>query len=220
MMNLIKPNIRIVVIDDHPVFRDGLVQLLAGTPELQVVGTGCTATDAIALVQRHAPHIVVLDLKLPGCGIEAAKRITQQFAQVRTIMLTASDSDDDVSLALQAGASGYVNKQEDPDKLLEAIRGVLNGRSYFTAEVLDRMTGRSTDGTSKPFAGSVKTLTDRELQVFELIGEGLTTRAIASRLDLSMHTIDTHREKIKAKLKLKNAAELARHAVQWNLERG
>jgi DNA-binding NarL/FixJ family response regulator len=212
---------RILLVDDHPTVREGIAALIGRQSDLAICGEAAGVQEALRLVDEQSPNLVVVDLSLrDGHGLDLTKRIKLLNADIKVLIHSMYDESFYAERALQAGASGYVNKHANPQTLLEAIRDVLKGRVYFTAAVLDRMTGRSSAGTPKPLGLAIETLTDRELQVFELIGEGLTSRAIASRLDLSMHTIDTHREKIKAKLKLKNAAELTRHAVQWVLERG
>jgi DNA-binding NarL/FixJ family response regulator len=212
---------KVLLVDDHPTVREGIAALIARQRDMQVCGQAAGIEEALQLLERYSPDLAVVDLSLKdGHGLDLAKQITSRNTDTKVLVHSMYDEALYGERALQSGACGYVNKQEDPDKLLGAIRDVLNGRVYFSAAVLNRMAARSTGGNPTPVGGSVETLTDRELQVFELIGAGLTTRAIASRLELSMHTIDTHREKIKAKLQLKNAVELTRHAVQWVLERG
>ena len=211
---------KILLVDDHPTVREGIAALIGRQSDLEICGQAPGVQEALQLVVAQSPNLAVVDLSLrDGHGLDLTKQIKLLNADTKVLIHSMHDESFYAERAMQAGACGYVNKQEDPQTLLEAIRDVLKGRLYFRAAVLDRMAGRSTAGTSKPLDLATETLTDRELQVFELIGEGLTTREIAGRLDLSMHRIDSHREKIKAKLKLKNAAELTRHAVQWVLER-
>ena len=212
--------VRILLVDDHPTVREGIAALIGRQSDLEICGQAAGIQDALQLLDELSPDLAVVDLSLrDGHGLDLTKQIKRRNTDIKVLIHSMYDESMYAERALKAGACGYVNKQEDPQTLLEAIRDVLRGRVHFTTAVLDRLAVRSTAGTPKPLGASVEALTDRELQVFELIGEGLTTRAIASRLDLSMHTIDSHREKIKAKLKLKNAAELTRHAVQWVLER-
>ncbi len=212
---------KVLLVDDHPTVREGIAALIGRQNDMEVCGQAAGVEEALQLSVRHSPDLAVVDLSLKdGYGLDLTKQIRSLNADTKVLIHSMYDEALYAERALQSGACGYVNKQEDPDKLLGAIRDVLKGRAYFSATVLNRVAGRSTADNPMPHRGSVETLTDRELQVFELIGEGLTTRAIAGRLDLSMHTIDTHREKIKAKLGLKNAAELTRQAVQWVMERG
>jgi DNA-binding NarL/FixJ family response regulator len=212
--------VRILLVDDHPTVREGIAALIGRQSDLEICGKAAGIQDALQLVDELSPDLAVVDLSLrDGHGLDLTKQIKRRNTDIKVLIHSMYDESMYAERAIKAGACGYVNKQEDPQTLLEAIRDVHRGRVHFTTAVLDRLAVRSTDGSPKPLGASVEALSDRELQVFELIGEGLTTRAIASRLDLSMHTIDSHREKIKAKLKLKNAAELTRHAVQWVLER-
>ncbi len=218
--NLTAEPARILLVDDHPTVREGIAALIGRQSDLAICGQAAGVQEALQLVDEQSPHLAVVDLSLrDGHGLDLTKQIKGRKTDTKVLIHSMYDESMYAERALQAGACGYVNKQEDPQTLLEAIRDVLRGRVYFATSVLDRMTGRSTAETPMPLGLATEILTDRELQVFELIGEGLTTRAIATRLDLSMHTIDTHREKIKSKLNLKNAAELTRRAVQWVLER-
>ena len=218
--NSIIESARILLVDDHPIVREGIAALIARQRDMEVCGQVAGVAEALQLVDEKRPDLAVVDLSLQdGHGLNLTKQIKSRNTGTKVLIHSMYDEALYAERALQAGACGYVNKQDDPEKLLEAIRHVLKGNVHFSAAVLVGITACSNAGKPKQAGGAVETLTDRELQVFELIGEGLTTRAIAGRLDLSMHTIDTHREKIKAKLHLKNAVELTRHAVQWALER-
>ena len=142
---------------------------------METCGQAAGVNEALQLVDEQSPDLAVVDLSLPdGHGLDLTKQIRLRNSDVKVLIHSMYDDSFYAERALQAGASGYVNKQEDPQTLLEAIRSVLKGRVHFSAEILGRMTGRTTEGTPAPLGGSVETLTDRELQVFELIGEGRT----------------------------------------------
>jgi DNA-binding NarL/FixJ family response regulator len=200
--------------------REGLTMRISTQPDLTVCGEAATEDEALSLVQETSPDLVLVDISLKsGHGIELVKQIKSRFPTVKTLVVSGYQESLYAERALRAGALGYLNKQESNDKVLEAIRTVLSGQRYVSAAISQRLVNQalgSTDETKLPMAR----LSDRELEIFRMIGEGLTSGAIATRLFLSTHTIDTHRENIKRKLDLKNAAELSRAAVQWVLENG
>lgn len=209
---------KILIVDDHPLVREGLTMRISTQRDLQVCGEATTEDEALSLVKETCPDLVLVDISLKsGHGIDVIKQIKSRHPAVKTLVLSGYQESLYAERALRAGALGYLNKQESKDKVLEAIRAVLSGRHYVSPEFTQRLLGQSLGGgdtTKSP----TERLTDRELEIFRMIGEGLTSGAIANRLFLSPHTIDTHRENIKRKLGLKNAGELTRAAVQWLLE--
>jgi DNA-binding NarL/FixJ family response regulator len=171
------------------------------------------------LIESQHPDLVIVDISLKrGSGIDLIKEIVSRFPEVKTIVSSMHDEFLYAERSLRAGALGYVNKQEAAGVIIEAIQEVLSGKTYLSGamqtHLLTAVSGRSRE-LSKP---GVASLSDRELEVMSMIGQGLATREIAERLELSIHTIETYREKIKVKLNLKNAAELWRFAVEWVLE--
>jgi DNA-binding NarL/FixJ family response regulator len=214
---------KILIVDDHPLVREGLAVRIASQPDLKVCGEAADVAEAMERVKATAPDLVIIDLSLKsGHGIDLIKQIRVQYDQVK--MLVASMYDDSMyaERVLNAGALGYINKQEMPERILDAIRQVLLGKVYLSASMTERVLHRLA-AVSAPFgvgASPVTSLSDRELEVFELIGRGVKTSQIASRLHLSVKTIETHREKIKVKLNVKTSTELSRYAVQWVLENG
>lgn len=212
---------RILIVDDHPAIREGLSVRISGQTDLEVCGEAADIEDALAKVKQLKPDLVIVDISLAsGNGLDLIKQIKSHHAAVRTLVHSMYDDSLYAERSLQAGAQGYVNKREAPDTMLVAIRQVLTDKIYLSPQMTERLLGRAAGRNVNFEESPVRQLSDRELEIFQLIGQGLTTGAIASQLYLSVHTIDTHREKIKAKLKLKNAAELARAAVQWTLENG
>ena len=211
---------KILIVDDHPLVREGLALRISTQQDMIVCGEAATEQEALAQARTTSPDLVIVDICLQsGHGIDVIKQIKSRHPAVKMLVLSAYRESLYAERALRAGALGYLNKQESNEKLLDAIRTVLAGQRFVSQEITQRLVGQalgSTDQGASPIEG----LTDRELEIFRMIGEGLTSSAIANRLLISCHTIDTHRENIKRKLGAKNAAELSRQAVQWVLESG
>lgn len=212
---------RILIVDDHPVVRNGLRMLIDDEPDLVVCGEAADADEAIRVLDAVKPDLVIIDLSLKGSsGLELIKRIKSRHCDSKMLVSSMFDESLYAERVLNAGALGYVSKQEAMEKVIEAIRCVLSGRVYLSAAMSDRMLHRLARDQKAPERSSVETLSDRELEVFEMIGRGRATAEIAAQLHLSVKTVETHREKIKAKLAIKTAAELNQHAVRWVLEQG
>jgi len=215
------PRARILIVDDHPLVRSGLRVLIDDEPDLQVCGEAADADEAIRTLDARKPDLVIIDLSLKGSsGLELIKRIKSRAPDVKMLVSSMHDESLYAERVLNAGAMGYINKQEAMEKVIEAIRGILQGRVFLSSAMSDRFLQRLTKDQKSQEQSAVGSLSDRELQVFELIGRGLATSAIAGQLHLSVKTVETHREKIKSKLKLTTATELTKHAVQWVLEQG
>jgi DNA-binding NarL/FixJ family response regulator len=216
-----EPRARILIVDDHPVVRNGLRMLIDDEPDLIVCGEAGDADEAIRVLDAKKPDLVIVDLSLKGSsGLELIKRIKSRTTTSKMLVSSMFDESLYAERVLNAGALGYVSKQEAMEKVVEAIRCVLSGRVYLSAAMSDRMLHRLARDQKAPERSPVETLSDRELEVFELIGRGRTTAEIANQLHLSVKTVETHREKVKAKLGLKSAAELYQYAVRWVMEQG
>jgi DNA-binding NarL/FixJ family response regulator len=210
---------RVLIVDDHPLFRLGLRAIIEQEQGLQVCGEAADAGEALRQLSAHEPDLVIVDVSLKkGHGLELVKQIRARDRRVKMLMCSMHDDELFAERAMHAGALGYVNKGESPETILGGIRAVLRGGVYLSAEISRRILTRSRRAAGATADRPGDSLSDRELAVFELIGRGLTTRAIAEHLYLSVKTVETYREHIKAKLGLKNGAELARHAAQWVLE--
>ncbi len=211
---------KILIVDDHPSVRDGLSLRITLHPDLTVCGEAESEEEAYALVKQTEPDLVLIDISLKcGNGIELIKRIHAYNASIKMLVFTGFQESLYAERACRAGAMGFLNKQESSDRLMEAIRTVLAGERFLSAAMMRHLVNQSLrlrDTQVSPIAS----LTNRELEVFRMIGEGLPSRTIAERLFLSPFTIDTHRENIKRKLDIRNAAELTRAAVQWLLQNG
>jgi DNA-binding NarL/FixJ family response regulator len=206
----------ILVVDDHPMLRRGLIALIDGEPDLDVCAEAATAQAALQAVALRQPDLAIVDLGLDGAdGLDLIKAIKLRHPKIRMLVLSMHDESVYAERALRAGAHGYVGKQQMGDTVLLAIRRVLGGALYLSAPLGARFAERFVGGAAVPGDSPVGALTDRELSVFRLIGQGQTTRQIAQALSLSVKTIEAHREHIKHKLALESGAALARCATLW-----
>ncbi|HKD30633.1 MAG TPA: response regulator transcription factor [Xanthobacteraceae bacterium] len=199
--------IRIAVIDDHPMFREGAMQIFAGLDDMEVVAEGATAADALRLAKQFHPDVMLLDISLPGGGLEAAAGIARACPNVRTVMLTASESELDVAAALQAGARGYILKGSSGAEVVETVRAIFSGESYvapsLAARLLIQMSRRAEVVANKPG----NDLTSREEEILSLVSRGLTNKEIANRLNLTERTVKHHMTSIMRKSKVRNRVE-------------
>jgi DNA-binding NarL/FixJ family response regulator len=207
---------RIVIVDDHPLFRKGLEQLIHSEDGFAVCGEANNAPEAMDVIRKLNPDLAIVDLSLPGAnGIELIKNIRAEFSKLPILVLSMHDESLYALRAMRAGAEGYVMKHEAMANVIQAIREVFNGRPYLSpamaAQVITKFAHRQAEGE----ADAVERLSDRELEVLELIGKGNDMRQIAKVLHLSPKTVETHRSHIKDKLDLKNSREVARFALQW-----
>lgn len=219
-MKKLRAKSRIMIVDDHPMMRDGLTMRISSQDDMEVCGEAATENAAVELVRQLCPDLVLIDISLKeGNGIELVKRIRLLNATTKMLVVSTFEESLYAERALRAGALGYLNKNESNEKLIEAIRTVLRGDRYVSAETTQRLVSQAL-GKRDVMDDPLETLTDRELEIFRLIGAGVTTSAIADQLFLSTHTVDSHRENIKKKLGAKTAAELNRQAIQAMLENG
>ncbi len=208
---------RILLVDDHPIVRQGLAELIDAQKDLTVTGTASNMQTALDLIDKLIPDLVIVDISLSGNnGIELVKNIKVRHPKMLILMLSMHDESLYAVRSLRAGASGYIMKQEATDKVLTAIRQVLNGEIYLSEKMEKRMVSQLVGaGRTERTGNPIEDLTDRELEVFGLIGQGHGTRQIAEKLHLSIKTVESHRAHIKEKLNLKTATELVQHAIQW-----
>jgi DNA-binding NarL/FixJ family response regulator len=210
---------RIFIVDDHPLVRHGLTELIGDEPDLEFCGDAEDAGSALAAIKQQRPDLVIVDISLKsGHGIELIKQVGAFDDSIRMLVSSMHDESLYAERAVDAGAAGYINKQEAPGKVIEAIRDVLKGKVYLSERMKDRLLNRIVETRRTKGRRGVELLSDRELEVLEQLGLGRTTRQIAEHLSLSAKTIETYRENIKVKLDLRNATELTHYAVQWALE--
>jgi DNA-binding NarL/FixJ family response regulator len=215
--NLAGARQQILLVDDHPVVCEGLAQRINAEPDLEVCGCAHNGHSALDAIEKLRPHIAVVDIALgAGSGVELIKDIKVRYPHLPALVLSMHDEQLYAERSLHAGAKGYVMKQEETSILLRAIRQVLRGEIYLSEKVKDgivrRLGGVVPDGQ---VISLIKQLSDRELEVFQLIGDGFATHEIADRLHISMKTIASHRENIKRKLNLSDGEQLARFAIHW-----
>ena len=205
---------RILIVDDHPIMRLGLSRLIEAEPDLEVVAEAGTAREALAHLEASPLDLVLVDMTLPDrSGLELIKDIRAAFEGIPCLAISMHDEELYAERVLRAGGRGYVMKEEAPGKLIQAIRRVMDGGVFLSgkmeARIVEIFAGGDTSGSP------VDRLSDRELEVFRLLGEGHGTREIAGKLGISVRTIDAHRAHIKEKLGLRDATELVHQAVRW-----
>jgi len=207
---------RVLLVDDHPVTRQGVAVLINQENDLVVCGEASSAPAAIDLVQREKPDLAIVDITLKTTsGIELLKNMRALAPQMPVLVMSMHDESLYAERALRAGAMGYIMKHEASDKVLLAIRRVLSGELFLSDKMKEKMLHRLVHNRKEEVVFSMDTLSDREMEVFQLIGNGYSTRQIAQQLSLSVKTIDSYREHLKVKLGLKAGADLVRHAIQW-----
>ena len=209
---------RVFIVDDHPVVRQGLAQLVEQERDLAVCGESGMAHEALNAIRKLKPDIVVLDISLgDGNGISLIKDIGIHCGPVPVLVLSMHDETLFAERALRAGARGYIMKEEATDKVLEAIRKVLRNEVYLSPNMATRLLDKMLHNhhRDEAVASPVANLSNREIEVFELVGFGMRPQAIAARLGISVKTVDAHRANLKRKLRLRNAIELLQYATQW-----
>ena len=207
---------RVLIVDDHPLLRKGVSQLINAERDMEVVGEADDAHKALSAIENTKPDVALIDISLGGTsGIELLKDIKVRFPKLLVLVLSMHDESVYAQRALRAGASGYIMKQEGAEKVVTALRRILNGEVYLSERLGSRMLTTLVGGRASLTGSPIETLSDRELEVFTLIGHGHGTRPIAEKLHLSVKTIESHRAHIKEKLNLQNATELVHHAIQW-----
>jgi DNA-binding NarL/FixJ family response regulator len=210
------PRKRVLIVDDHPMMRTGLAQLIDNEKDLKVCAEADNAREAMDIAVDQALDLILLDISLPDKnGLELIKDIRALKPGLPILVVSMHDESLYAERVLRAGGRGYIMKQEGGKKLLQAMRQVLGGQIYvsekMSAGILESFSGRHAEGAISP----VQQLSDREFEVFQLIGQGESTREIAAHLHLSVKTVEVHRLNIKKKLKLQTATDLVRHAVRW-----
>lgn len=209
---------RVFVVDDHPIVRQGLALLVNAEPDLIVCGDAEESRGALDAIGRLKPDVVIVDISLSGPdGLDLVKAIRGRAASVPVLVLSMHDELIYAERALRAGANGYIMKQEATERVLIALRRILDGEVYLSDRAAGRLVRQYVRGARDAGRSAVSGLSDRELEVFRLIGEGHSTRHIADELHLSVKTVETYQAHIKEKLSLRSARELVQHAIEWHL---
>jgi DNA-binding NarL/FixJ family response regulator len=207
---------RVLIVDDHPLTRAGLVYMINREPDLTVCGEAENAAQALKLLEASQPDLLLVDLTLPGkSGLELIKDVKAMYPEVPILVISMQDESLYVDRVLRAGARGYITKHEKSESLMSAVRQVLRGKIYvserMSAHILELFSG----GQKSAERSAIEQLSDREFEVFELIGAGLSAHEIAKRLHLSAKTVDAHRANIKKKVKISSGSELISYAARW-----
>jgi len=210
--------VRVFVVDDHPIVRQGLGLMINREADMMVCGEAEEAPSALRALSSTQPDVMIVDISLAGPdGIELVKSIRARSSAIPILVLSMHDESTYAERALRAGANGYIMKQEATEKVLVAIRKILKGEVYLSDRIAGRMLKQYVRGATTLKHSPMADLSDRELEVFRLIGEGHGTRQIADELHISVKTVETYQAHIKEKLSLRNARELMQHAIEWNM---
>jgi DNA-binding NarL/FixJ family response regulator len=209
-----KVRTRILIVDDHPLVRESLKRIIQGEPDLVVCGEAEDREQALEIVNATGPRLAIVDLTLKNShGLELVKDLRERFPEVQSLVLSMHDEMIHAERAIRAGARGYITKQEAPARILQAIRRILSGEIYWSEKAAARVASKVAHAA--PTASKFDLLTDREMQVFQLIGSGQSTRQIAATLHIDVSTVETYRARIKEKLNIESGLELVRHAINW-----
>lgn len=213
--------VRILIVDDHPIVREGLAALLCAQPDLRVCGEAANLAEAVQQMTSQVPDVVIVDIALANeNGLDVVRRVRNIDPKVRILVVSMYDDELYAERSLEAGAMGYLNKQTASRNIVIAIRRILAGQRYLSEEIKARLLTRQNNEVPAGARQGIAALSDRELEVFRMIGTGLTTTEIASQLCLSVKTIESHRLNIKSKLNITNAAQLSREATHFVLQNG
>lgn len=206
----------ILIVDDHPIMRQGLAVTLDSAIDFNVCEQAESAEDALEIIDQTEIDLIIVDISLPGMGgLEFIKSVRALRPEILCLVVSRHDEALYAERAIRAGARGYVMKLEAGDVIVDAVRRVVNGGVYVSEEINERLLMSMVSGRDSLSHSPLDVLSDRELEVFEMIGRGIPTREIAEKLHLSVKTIESYRSRIKDKLNLKSAAELIQHGVQW-----
>jgi DNA-binding NarL/FixJ family response regulator len=207
---------KVFLVDDHPLVREWLSQLIQREEDLVVCGEAEDTQEALTKIEESIPDIVVADISLKSThGLELVKDLQARLPSLPVLVLSMHDESLYAERVLRAGAKGYITKQEATKKILQAIRQVLSGQIYISEKMASRMVHKMVLGRTENQKSPIERLTDRELEVFQLIGRGQGTRRIATELHLGIKTVESYRARIKEKLKLEDGTQLLQHAIQW-----
>lgn len=214
-----KQNTRILIVDDHPLVRHSLREFIKRESDMEVCGEAEDREEALTAVEATKPHLAIVDLTLKNSnGMELIKDLRDRYPEVKILVLSMHDEILHAERAVRAGARGYITKQEATTKVMVAIRQILSGEIYWSERAAAKVASKiASPAKPAPAAFPVDCLTDRELQVFELIGAGRSTRQISATLHIDVSTVETYRARIKEKLNLKDALALLQYAIRWHV---
>ncbi len=206
-----------MIVDDHPIFRKGLAQLINEEDDMAVCAEAETVFDAQKMIAKTRPDMLIVDISLKDAsGLELVKYMRERNVKIPVLVLSMHEESEYAERAMKAGAQGFIMKQEMTNNVISAIRRVLSGKNYLSENMLDSILERIGDADRKVPEDPVRTLSNRELEVFGMIGRGIKNGEIASRLNVSVKTVGTYRENIKKKLNARNSGQLMKMAIEWN----
>lgn len=215
-MTIKKSIIKIVIVEDHPIFRMGMEELINREKDMEVCGDAEDVNGARRIIEKEMPDLVIVDLSLKESnGIELVKEINRDYKSISSLVLSMHDESLHAERCILAGAQGYIMKQEASESVVKAIRQILSGNIYVSGAIMSNILNKFQSRPDSLHESPIKRLTDREIQIFQLIGKGLPSGEIAGQLNISVKTIGTYRERIKEKLSLRHSSELVRCAVIW-----
>ena len=211
------PKTRILLVDDHPLVREGLANLISQQPDFEICGEAGNEPQALELIGTVQPDVAIVDITLEtGSGLELIRNIKALYPAVKTLVLSMHDEGLYAERALRAGARGYLMKREAAKKIIDGIRAVLAGQLYVSEKIISQMTEKFVEGGTAAAISPVEQLSNRELEVFQLIGLGHNTRQISEQLHVGFKTVQAYNARIKEKLRLANATDLLREAMRWH----
>ncbi|HOW81893.1 MAG TPA: response regulator transcription factor [Spirochaetota bacterium] len=208
---------KIMIVDDHPIFRKGLAQLINEEDDMAVCAEAETVFDAQKMIAKTRPDMLIVDISLKDAsGLELVKYMRERNVKIPVLVLSMHEESEYAERAMKAGAQGFIMKQEMTNNVISAIRRVLSGKNYLSENMLDSILERIGDVDKNAPEDPVRRLSNRELEVFGMIGRGIKNGEIASRLNVSVKTVGTYRENIKKKLNARNSGQLMKMAIEWN----
>jgi DNA-binding NarL/FixJ family response regulator len=211
----------VFIVDDHPLLRQGLALLINREEDLAVCGEAEEAQAAMQAIPQSRPDVLIVDISLNGPdGLDLLKSIRGLYPDLPVLILSMHDEATYAERALRGRANGYIMKQEATEKVLVAVRRILNGEIYLSDRIANKLLQQYIGGSTAALQSRLSTLSDRELEVFRAIGEGRSTRQIADELHLSVKTVETYQAHLKEKLALRSGRELIQHAIQWKINEG
>jgi len=218
-MNAANKTIKVMLVDDHPLLRMGIKKVIEMEEDMNVVCEAGCANEAINNINKFMPDIVVVDISLDGevNGIDLVKAIKSRFSSIKTLILSMFDENIYAERTIRAGARGYVTKKDAPEKIVDALRIIMDGEIYLSDRMSRNLIDKFFHGATDAVGTLVENLTDRELEIYQLIGNGFGTGEIARKLNLSTSTVESHKSNIKEKLNLTSGTELTKSAIQWAL---
>lgn len=209
--------INVALVDDHPIVRKGIREVLENSGTINVIGEASSSDEAIKLINKNTPDVMIVDIIIEGSsnGIDLIKSVSERMPSIKCLVMSMHDESMYAERAIRAGARGYIMKDIAPRNIIEAVHTVMNGELYLKSETMKTLVDKLLTRTGVPIETSTDILSDREFEVFRLLGNGFSAKEICHKLNVSVHTIECHRRNIKKKLKVRYSSDLLKYAIQW-----